>query len=132
MKLNFLKKYIFINILSIFGYISFITLIYYFAAIKPAEDVWTDKLINQHGEALLSLDTLVVYYFVYFLILAFILFCFLVEFLIRKKNKFDIFKFSENKIYSIFFWIGIFGAILPLVLSLPLILVFLVSLVHIF
>ena len=107
MKLNSLKKYILGNILSLDGYIMLLYALYFGFYVRPVAEARSAQIIAKFGEDLLSGYYKIGFDFVYLGLLLIILFFLFIEFLIRKKWKYNIFKNTDNKIYSIFFWIGI-------------------------
>ena len=107
MKLNSLKKYIFGNILSIDGYAMLFYTLYFWFIVRPKEEVRSAEIIAKYGEDFFDGYYMVIFDFVYIGFLLIILFLLFIEFLVRKKWKYNIFKNTDNKIYSISFWIGI-------------------------
>ena len=107
MKLNSLKKYIFGNILSLDGYVMLLYAIYFWFNVRPKHEAMSAQIIAEHGEDLLSGYYKIGFDLVYIGFLFIILFFLFIEFLVRRKWKYNIFKNTDNKIYSISFWIGI-------------------------
>jgi len=107
MKLNSLKKYIFGNILSLDGYIMLFYVIYFWFNVKLKHEAMTAEIIAKYGEDFFDGFYILEFDLVYICCLSIILFFLFIEFLVRKKWTHNIFKNTDNRIYSILFWIGI-------------------------
>ena len=114
-KIKNLKKYIFGNVLALYGYYVLPKLIYFYTVDKPKADKISAEIVEKYGEDLTSGWVEGIFYLILLVYLGCILIPLFIEFLVRRKFKYDIFKFSENKIYSFFFWFGIVFGIYPLV-----------------
>lgn len=119
MKISCLKKYLFGNVISFFGYLVFIFYIHYYLVFRPKDLVLQNEIIEKNGEDLLSGLYEGFFSIVYMVLIVFFLVLLLIEFLIRKRYKIEFFKnisFSDNivKIYNIIFYTGLFFTAIPI------------------
>ncbi len=54
MKISCLKKYLFGNIISLFGYVIFFFFIHYFFVFRPKDLIYQQQMIQQYGDGFIS------------------------------------------------------------------------------
>lgn len=132
MKINCLKKYLFGNFISLFGYLVFIFFVHYFLVFRPKDLIYQQELVKKYGDGFISGFYEIYFLMIYAFLIILFLILLLVEFLIRKKIKSACLKnisVPENfsNMYNVLFLGGIFFVTLPLWFFLYILWIFFIS-----
>ena len=113
---DILTNYFSLNLLSILGNLSLFIVIFYFFILYPIETSYLPKGIDSFDVLygivmeLIKLFEYISYF--YFILLAGIL----IELIIKKFIKYQVFKLAQNKIYITFFYLGLLISIILIII----------------
>lgn len=113
---DILTNYFSLNLLSILGNLSFCIVIFYFFILYPIETSHLPKNIDSfdvlYGIVMELIKLFEYISYLYFILLAGIL----IELIIQKFIKYQVFKLVKNKIYITFFYLGLLISIILIII----------------
>lgn len=113
---DILTNYFSLNLLSILGNLSLFIVIFYFFILYPIETSYLPKGIDSfdvlYGIVMELIKLFEYISYLYFILLASIL----IELIIQKFIKYQVFKLAQNKIYITFFYLGLLISIILIII----------------